>query len=146
MLKKIAVLFLVALGFTLMACDSGSKVEYPKKYGVVDVLSAEETKTGYVFTLETDGFSGSAKIKAEVTIVDGDITNYTIVSHQESAGYGKALIEDGDLIQAIIDETNGLDNFKVSDYLDSEASATITGDALLEIALAALEHYTADYK
>ncbi len=146
MLKKIALLFVVSLGFLLLACDSGSKVEYPKEYGIVDVLSAEETKTGYVFTLETDGFSSSTKIKAEVTIVDGKITDYTIVSNGESAGYGKTLIEDETIIQAIIDETDNLDSFDVFDYLDSEASATITADALLEIALAALEHYEEDYK
>jgi hypothetical protein len=146
MLKKMALLFLVFLGFTLVACDSGSKVEYPKEYGVVDVLSAEETKTGYIFTLETDGFSSSTKIKAEVTVVDGKITAYTIVSNGESTGYGKTLIEDGTIIQAIIDETDNLDTFDVADYLDSEASATITADALLEIALAALEHFEEDYK
>jgi hypothetical protein len=117
---------MVSLGFLLIACDSGSKVEYPKEYGIVDVLSAEETKTGYKFTLETDGFSSSTKIKAEVTIVDGEITNYTIVSHGESAGYGKTLIDDQTILQAII--------------------ATITADALLEIALVALEHYEEDYK
>ena len=146
MMKKAALLFLVFLGFTMVACDSGSKVEYPKEYGVVDVLSAEELKTGYVFTLETDGFSSTTKIKAEVTIVDGKITAYTIVSHGESTGYGKTLIEDGTILQAIIDETDNLDTFDVADYLDSEASATITGDALVEIALAALEHYNEDYK
>jgi hypothetical protein len=146
MLKKMTLLFLVFLGFTLVACDSGSKVEYPKEYGVVDVLSAEETKTGYIFTLETDGFSSSTKIKAEVTVVDGKITAYTIVSHGESTGYGKTLIEDGTIIQAIIDETDNLDTFDVADYLDSEASATITADALLEIALVALEHFEEDYK
>lgn len=146
MLKKVGILFLVFLGFLLISCDSSSKVEYPKEYGIVDVLSAVETKTGYVFTLETDGFSSSTKIKAEVTIVDGKITNYTIVSHGESAGYGKALIEDESIFQAIIDETDNLDSFDVSDYLDSEASATITADALLEIALVALEHYEEDYK
>ncbi len=146
MMKKLALLFLVFLGFTLVACDSGSKVEYPKEYGVVDVLSAVETKTGYTFTLETDGFSSTTKIKAEVTIVDGKITAYTIVSSGESTGYGKTLIEDGTILQAIIDETDNLDDFDVTDYLDSEASATITADALLEIALAALEHYNEDYK
>lgn len=146
MLKKISLLFLVFIGFTLVACDSGSKVEYPKEYGVVDVLSAEETKTGYIFTLETDGFSSSTKIKAEVTVVDGKITAYTIISHAESTGYGNTLIEDGTILQAIIDETDDLDTFEVLDYLDSEASATITADALLEIALVALEHYEEDYK
>ncbi|MDY0278687.1 MAG: FMN-binding protein [Acholeplasma sp.] len=146
MMKRIALLFLVLLGFLLVACDSGSKVEYPKEYGVVDVISAEETKTGYTFTLETDGFSSTTKIKAEVTIVDGKITAYTVVSNGESTGYGKTLIEDGIILQAIIDETDNLDDFDVTDYLDSEASATITADALLEIALAALEHYNEDYK
>ena len=145
-MKRIALLFLVLLGFLLVACDSGSKVEYPKEYGVVDVISAEETKTGYTFTLETDGFSSTTKIKAEVTIVDGKITAYTVVSNGESTGYGKTLIEDGIILQAIIDETDNLDDFDVTDYLDSEASATITADALLEIALAALEHYNEDYK
>ena len=146
MMKKMALLFLVFIGFALVACDSGSKVEYPKEYGVVDVLSAEETKTGYTFTLETDGFSSTTKIKAEVTIVDGKITAYTVVSNGESTGYGKTLIEDGTILQAIIDATDNLNTFDVADYLDSEASATITGDALLEIALTALEHYNEDYK
>ncbi len=144
MLKKISLVFLLLFALTLVACDSGSKVDYPKRYGIVDVISGEDTKAGLVLTLETDGFGGT--IKVEVTIVDGKITAYEVKEHTESTAWGKALIDDGALIQAFIDETDDLDSIVLQDYLDSEAGATITAEALLDIAKAALEHYEEDYK
>jgi Na+-translocating ferredoxin:NAD+ oxidoreductase RnfG subunit len=143
MFKKIMAAFLCVLALTLTACDKNT-VEYPKTYGNVDVISAEETKSGVILTLETDGFHGT--IQAKVTIQEGAIVAYQVVSHSESDGYGKTLIESGTLIQAFIDESSDLDALDVQDYLDAEAGATITGDALFDIALTALEHYNEDYK
>ena len=141
MFKKIAMLTLIGFMTFLVACDKGP--EYPKEYGIVDVISGEETSEGVVLTLETDGFGGT--ITAEITILDGEIVTYTITEHNESDAWGKAVIDGGALIQAIIDESN-LSNLDVHDYLDGQASATVTGEALLDIALAALEHYEEDYE
>ncbi|MDD4069157.1 MAG: FMN-binding protein [Candidatus Izemoplasmatales bacterium] len=86
MFKKIAIALVLVFTLTLFACDSGSKVEYPKKYGIVDVVAGEETKTGVKLTLEIDGFGST--IKAEVTVVDGKIVDYDVIENSESAGWG----------------------------------------------------------
>jgi len=148
MLKKISLLLLVLVAMTLTACDSKGTTEatigYPQKYGIVDVVAGEETKTGVVLTLETDGFGGTVKV--EVTIVGGKITDFDVLEHTESSGWGKAVIDNGTLAQALIDETDDLDSLDVHEYLDSEASATVTAEALLDIAKAALEHYADSYE
>ncbi len=142
MFKKMTMLLLVGLLVFLVACDKGP--DYPKAYGIVDVISGEETEDGVVLTLETDGFGGT--ITAEVTVLDGLIVSYEVTQHTESTGWGKALIEDGALIQALIDESDDLSSVDVQDFLDADAGATVTGEALLDIALTAIEHYEEDYQ
>ncbi|MFP4478609.1 MAG: FMN-binding protein [Candidatus Izemoplasmatales bacterium] len=143
-MKKLIFAFLILFALGLNACSSGeSSVEYPKTYNIVDVVSGEETEDGVVMILETDGFGGT--IEAEVTVKDGEITKYEVIDHSESDGWGKTIIDDGDLTQAFVDESDELDDLEISTYLDSKASATITAEALYDIALTALEHYEEDY-
>lgn len=143
MFKKMMAVTLCVLAFTLSACDKDT-VEYPISYGIVDVIAAEETKSGVILTLETDGFGGT--IEAKVTLQNGLIVAYNVETHTESNGYGKTLIETGTIIQALIDESDDLTAFDVHDHLDAEAGATITGEALYDIAVAALDHYNEYYK
>jgi len=144
MMKKLLFAFFILFTFGLNACSSeGNDVEYPKSYNIVDVISGEETDDGVVMTIETDGFGGT--IQAEVTVMNGDITDFEVKDHSESDGWGQTLIDNGDLSQAFIDESDELSDLDVSVYLDSNASATITAEALYDIALTALDHYQEDY-
>ncbi len=152
MLKKLALLFLVLFTLGLTACSSDDTsaptIEYPKTYNIVDVTAATVTDDGVVITLETDGFRGL--IEVEVTVEDGKIVKYEVTEHEESDGYGKDIIDEGSLAQAFIDETDDLDTFDLDSHVvvdtTSGATAGITGEALLEMALTALEHYEDDYK
>ena len=144
MLKKLFTLLLFVFALTLTACDKKTEVEYPKTYSNVTVIAGEETDAGVVMTIEADGFHG--KVTADVTVKDGKIVAFVVTAHTESVGWGKALIDEGDFIQALIDSTNSLDTFDISAHLDSEAGATFTGEALLDIAKTALAHYNEDYK
>lgn len=149
MIKKLSLVFMMLFALTLVSCsskDDEKTINYPKTYGIVEVLSGERTDDGILLTLETDGFNATTPIKVEVTIKDGAIIKYEVIEHNESTTWGKALIDSGDLAQAFIDHSGSLNSLDLEDYLDSSASATITAEALLDIALAALQHYTDDYK
>ena len=148
MFKKIFLVFTLVFAFTLTACSGG--VEYPKTYGDVEVTAGEKKSEGVVMTLTTLGYAGQDSGKntmiAEVTVKDGKIVAFVVKSHTESNGYGKNLIEKGELTQALITNTDSLSSFDVSEYLDAKASSTKTADALLDIAKAALKHYEEEYK
>jgi Na+-translocating ferredoxin:NAD+ oxidoreductase RnfG subunit len=146
MLKKLSVVFLFIFALGLIGCsnEDDKGVNYPKEYNIVDVISGEETDDGVVMVLETDGFGGT--IQAEVTVKDGVITAFEVKDHSESEGWGQTVIDDSGIIQGLIDDSDDLDNFDLNTYLDSSASATVTAEALLEIAKAAIEHYEEDYQ
>ncbi len=144
MLKKILAVFLFAFVLMLTACDKTTLVDYPKAYNNVNVIAGEVTDAGVVMTIEADGFHGI--ITADVTVKNGKIVAITVTQHTESAGWGKALIDEGDYIQALINATDNLETFDISSHLDSEAGATYTGEALLDIAKTALTHYNEFYK
>lgn len=150
MLRKLSLVLLFTFVLGLVSCagdDTSTQengIEYPKSYNIVDVISGEETDNGVEMVIETDGFGGT--IQAEVTVKDGVITVFTITEQSESAGWGQAVINDSGIIQALIDDSDDLDNFDVNTYLDAQASATITAEALLDIAKTAIEHYEEDYQ
>ncbi|MFO7969392.1 MAG: FMN-binding protein [Candidatus Izemoplasmatales bacterium] len=142
MIKKICLILTLVFSFTIIACSSDEpEVEYPKTYNIVDVTAGRVTDDGVVMTLETDGFGGTMEV--EVTINNSEIVNIEVINHSESDGYGKDLIEDGNFIQLLIDEDDDLDSI---DIIDASAGSTLTGEALLDIAKTALEHYEDDYK
>ncbi|HKL47818.1 MAG TPA: FMN-binding protein [Candidatus Izemoplasmatales bacterium] len=162
MFKKISLVFLFVFALGLIGCSGEETdevtstktdevtstetedISYPKEYNIVDVISGEVTDDGVVMIIETDGYGGT--MRAQVTVLDGEITEFNVEEHLESDGWGQVVIDDSGIIQALKDASDNLDNFDVNLYLDSEASASITAEALLDIARTAIEHYQDDYQ
>ena len=88
-------------------------------------------------TVITVKAKGMYEMVAEVTIdTNGDITAIDVLSHTETDGLGKDVIDAGTLVQAII---TGQDNI---DGVDAVAGSTLTSNALKNIARAAIEEYS----
>lgn len=138
-MKKIMLaLFLGLATFSLAACGGGG-VDYPVEYFNATVTGSEASGSAQVFSINTTGFYD---MTVEVTVDAGTITAYDVISHEESADYGGLLIDDTNYIDDLVASNAELSGAE----LDAYAGATATRDALMDAALAALEHYTAFYE
>lgn len=138
-MKKILIaLFLGVFTLSLAACGGGG-VAYPVEYFNASVTGSEASGSAQIFTVETTGFYD---ITVEVTVDGGTISAYDVVSHEESADYGGLLIDETNYIDDLVSSNGELSGAE----LDAYAGATATRDALMDAAIAALEHYTAFYE
>ena len=138
-MKKIVIaLFLGIFTLSLAACGGGG-VDYPVEYFNATVTGSQESGSAQVFTVDTTGFYD---MTVEVTVDGGTITAYDVVSHEESADYGGLLIDETNYIDDLVASNGELSGAE----LDAYAGATATRDALMDAALAAIEHYTAFYE
>lgn len=101
--------------------------------GIEEAGTETETVTENGKTTVTVQVKGLADMTVEVTIENGEITEMVVTDHSETASIGGELIEDGEFINLIIENQADLDS------VDAEAGATLTSDALIEAARAALE-------
>ncbi len=147
-MKKILLALLLVL--TLGACDSEeeSNIDYPVEYYNATVTETVVDGDDYTMTIESTGFSESDMIKSEVTVTNGEITAFEILEHAESSGYGEDIIEEGTLIDEIIANSSDLDSVDVKELskIDANTGATVTGNALMDTALGALEHFETYYE
>lgn len=138
-MKKIGlIIFMGLFSLTLAACGGGG-VDYPVEYFNATITGSSESGIGHIFTVETTGFYD---MTVDVTVESGSITAYDVVSHEESADYGGLLIDETDFINDLVASDADLS----SSELDAYAGATATRDALLDAALAALEHASEFYE
>lgn len=155
-MKKILML-LVLFTFGLAACGNddddngnGNGVEYPYEGDYYNATITSSTVDGSTTTLviETIGFHPVNKIIVEATFVDGALSNLEVLEEGETADYGGALIEDGAVLEALVDDADKLNDVTAEDYtdLDATAGSTVTIEALLDAARAAVEHFNKYYK
>lgn len=138
-MKKVLMSFILsALFVTLAACGDGG-VEYPVEYFNATVTGSESAGEGRLMTVETTGFY---EMVVEVTVNADGLEDYEVISHEESADYGGILIDDTNYLADLVAANGELS----SDELDAYSGATATRDALMDAALAALEHYSANYE
>ena len=98
------------------------------------VIGNQTSGTDTIISLRVKGMH---EITVSVTIdAAGTITSMNIVSHTETDGYGKQVIEDGTLVTAIIAGQADLT------AIDGVSGATLTSDALIAAAQAALDEYS----
>lgn len=77
--------------------------------------------------------TGLAAMTVEVTLLDGVITSIEVLNHSETESIGGTVINEGALVQAIIDNQDNLDS------VDVISGATMTSNAIIEVAKSALE-------
>lgn len=135
-----AVLFIAACGNG----DDAPDVDYPVEYFNATVVSSVLDGDLVTMTIEGEGFY---PMTVEVSFDGGTMTVFNVSDHSESADWGGAIIERGDVQSAIIDYADNMGDFDVDDYkeVDGDAAATATVEALEDIANAAIEHYQAYY-
>jgi hypothetical protein len=142
-MKKIWIMMFF-LVFSLSACGSSEpEVTYPvDDYFNASITSADVDGDTVDMVIVAGGFAGD--ITVEVTVTAGEITAFAVTSHTESADWGKIVIDEGTLINAIIGSSS-VSGLNVDDYadIDAEGSATAgtTAEALIDAASAAISHY-----
>ncbi len=146
MFKKIFISFVLVITLAFMGCGPDkTEVEYPQEYFNATVISAV-VDDGVTMTIESTGFK---KFTVEVTVKEGLITSYEVTEHQETAAWGGVVIEDSGLIAAIIAGSANIDGIDLDDYviIDAEADVTssTTGEALIDVAKAAIKHFNDFY-
>ena len=137
-MKKLLLLSAFVFLFVLAACggdDNG--VNYPVSYFNAEVTSSSTSGNAVTLTIESEGFY---PMIIDVTITNGQMTNFVVTEHRESANWGGVLIDDGEFIAQIIANANTLSN------VDAEAGVTATSEALIDVARAAMEHYKNYYE
>ncbi|MFP4286723.1 MAG: FMN-binding protein [Candidatus Izemoplasmataceae bacterium] len=142
-MKKI--LFIsVFMVFLLTACGTEEPgVEYPvDEYFNASITSATIDGDTVDMVIVSGGFAGDITI--DVTVTNGEITAFTVTDHSESEDWGKIIIDEEALTNAIIGSSS-VSEIDVNDYdnIDAEGSATAgtTAEALVDAASAALSHY-----
>lgn len=156
-MKKLVLAFLMLFAITACGAEDEPDVEYPVEYYGAEVTGSVVDDDEIVMTIVGEGFY---EMTAEVTVSrsTGEITAFTVTDHSESESWGGVLIEKGELSDALVDYSDDLSALSLDDYVvidedwasdyDVEAGATVgtTGEAMLDIALGALEHYEAYYE
>lgn len=149
-MKKFIFALLLMFSLVLVACggdDDNNDVDLPN-YPYDDhfnatIVSAEVDGDTVTMTIETIGFHPVNVIRIDVTFENGVITAYEVTDHGESPAWGGVLIDDGDILAAILEYAGNLSALDPADYaqVDEETGATITAEALVDVARAAVEHY-----
>ena len=150
-MKKIIVLLLM-LTFALSACggdETDNLPEYPyDDYYNATITSTEVDGSTTVITVETIGFHPANIIIIDVTFKNGTMTNFEVIEHGETPAYGGALIDDKQVLEAIIEDAVNLDSIEATDYsdIDVTAGSTITIEAFLDAARASVKHFNTYYE
>lgn len=133
-------------GFDERDAVAGATIMFDQKIIAISALTAgiEISKDPVILGTTMDGTDsvigvrvyGMHEMTVSVTIdSSGEVTSLVVVSHTETEGLGKAVIE-GDFIASIISGQSDLTG------VDAVAGSTITSDALIEAAQAALTEYS----